>query len=58
VGRELESVSRALERNGDPKEVGVVQEEKLLQKGLGPPAVQGVQSLGNSSRGRAKGMWW
>lgn len=41
-----------------PKDVGVVQEEKLRQKGLGPPARQGVQELGNSSRGRAKGVGW
>lgn len=58
MGRESGRVSRKLERNGDPKEVGVVQEEKLQQTGLGPPAMQGVQSLGSSSRGRAKGMWW
>lgn len=41
--RESESDSTELEINGDPKEVGVVQEEKLPQRGLGPPAMQGVQ---------------
>lgn len=52
MGRESENVSTELQMNGHPKEVGVVQ-EKLQQKGLRPPA----EALGNSSRGRLKGMW-
>lgn len=46
------SVSTELEASGDPKEVGAAQ-EKLQHKGLRPPA----EALGNSSRGRPKGMW-
>lgn len=46
------SVSTELEMSGDPKEVGAAQ-EKLQHKGLRPPA----EALGNSSRGRPKGMW-
>lgn len=50
--REGVSVSTELEMSGDPKEVGAAQ-EKLQHKGLRPPA----DALGNSSRGRPKGMW-